>query len=89
MTNEMIIPARKEQNVFEVMKQMAERPLQGLTQYYGEVLGRQLGTRQTLHLLNVQAAFLMTVFPTMSLVLRVLCLTWLVGAVLRCRIQFK
>jgi hypothetical protein len=85
MTNEMMITARKPGLSTEVMKQMAERPLSGLTRYYSDVLERQLSTRQTLLLLNAQLAFLMTVFPSMSFVLRILCLTWLVGAVVKCR----
>ena len=85
MTNEMIYTARKEQNTIEVMKQMVERPLSGLTQYYSEVLERRMSIRQTLHLLNAQLALLMTVFPTMSMGLRLVCLAWLVGAVLKCR----
>jgi len=85
MTNEMIINVRKSDTAIEVLKQMAERPLTELTRYYSDVLERPLSRRQTLHLLNAQLAFLMTVFPTMSLVLRILCLAWLVGAVLKCR----
>jgi len=85
MTNEMTITTRKPGLSTEVMKQMAERPLEGLTRYYSDVLERQLSTRQTLLLLNAQLAFLMTVFPSMSFVLRILCLTWLVGAVVKCR----
>lgn len=85
MTNEMMITARKPGLSTEVMKQMAERPLAGLTRYYSDVLERQLSTRQTLLLLNAQLAFLMTVFPSMSFALRILCLTWLVGAVVKCR----
>ncbi|MBQ9667928.1 MAG: ATP-binding protein [Prevotella sp.] len=85
MMNEMIITARKSTGAIEVMKQMAERPVEALTRYYSEVLERRLSSRQTLHLLNAQLAFLMTVFPSMSMVLRLMCLTWLVGAVLRCR----
>ena len=85
MTNEMIFNVRKSDNAIEVMKQMAERPLSELTRYYSGVLERQLSKRQTLHLLNAQLAFLLTVFPTMSLILRILCLVWFVGAVLKCR----
>ena len=80
-----MITTRKPGLSTEVMKQMAERPLMGLTRYYSDVLERQLSTRQTLLLLNAQLAFLMTVFPSMSFVLRILCLTWLVGAVVKCR----
>ncbi|MBQ9644896.1 MAG: ATP-binding protein [Prevotella sp.] len=65
------------------------RPLALLTRYYSEVLERQLTTQQTLHLLNAQLAFLMTVFPATSMVLRVLCLTWFVSAVLKCRLSLR
>ncbi len=85
MANETIFTTRKSDTVIEVMMQITERPLTELTHYYSDVLERRLSTRQTLHLLNAQLAFLATVFPSMSVVLRILCLAWLVGAVLRCR----
>ena len=85
MTNEMIFPARKAQTLWMVINMVARRPLAQLTAYYSDVLDRRLTTGQTLHLLNAQLAFVMTVFPAMSFALRIVCLAWLVGAMLRCR----
>lgn len=58
-------------------------PLAG---YYSRVLGTEVSTRQTLLLVNVQAAFFMTAFPAdCHLLLRLGCLAWLVSAVIKCR----
>ena len=57
-----------------------------LAAYYSSVLGQQVTLRQTFLLLNAQAAFLFTVFPLdCSFVLRLLCVVWLVSALLKCR----
>jgi hypothetical protein len=56
-----------------------------LSEYYSKVLGRHVGFRQTLHLVNVQVAFLIAVFVGMPIVMRLLCLAWLVGAAYMCR----
>lgn len=87
MNNEMILNAKETRRncVDNQLTACFDRPLSLLTRYYGEVMERRLTTRQTLHLLNSQVAFLMTVFPSMPLMLRLLCLTWFVGAVLKCR----
>lgn len=54
--------------------------------YYSGVLGVELGIRQTLKLLNAQAAFFLTVFPVdCPLALRAACLAWLVAALGGCR----
>ena len=46
----------------------------------------ELGIRQTLKLLNAQAAFFLTVFPVdCPLALRAACLAWLVAALGGCR----
>lgn len=91
MNNEMILNAKEMRNnsVDNHLTACFGRTLTLLTRYYGDVLERQLSTRQTLHLLNAQLAFLMTVFPSMSMVLRVLCLTWFVCAVLKCRLSMR
>lgn len=60
-------------------------PLQWLASYYGKMLERPINQRQTLHLLNAQAAFVMTVFAMGSVLVHVLCLVWLVAALLKCR----
>lgn len=61
------------------------QPIEKLAHYYGSVLGRKINTNQTLHLLNAQVAFLATVFPDCSMVIKAVCLAWFVAAVLKCR----
>ncbi len=64
----------------------ARRVLSPLAKYYSGVLGVELGIRQTLKLLNAQAAFFLTVFPVdCPLALRAACLAWLVAALGGCR----
>lgn len=57
-----------------------------LARYYSRVLDTEVSTRQTLLLVNAQAAFFMTVFPAdCHLLLRLGCLAWLISAVMKCR----
>lgn len=84
MNNEMSFEASG-QKFATIVKMMAQRPVAVLTRYYSDVLERQLDSRQTWALIWCQIAFVATVFPSMSLFLRALCLAWLVGAVLKCR----
>lgn len=64
----------------------ARRVLSPLARYYSGVLGVELGIRQTLELVNAQAAFFLAVFPAdCPLALRAACLGWLVAALRRCR----
>ncbi|MCR4853749.1 MAG: hypothetical protein K5893_09180 [Prevotella sp.] len=66
------------------------RPLKALTNYYSQVLDRPMNTRQTLSLLEVQAAFCIAMVPAQCpLLFRVLLLIWAVVAVLRCRKVLK
>ena len=61
-------------------------PLVALSHYYSAVLERPVGIRQTLLLLNAQAAFLFAAFPVSGpLALRAVCVAWLLHAVLKCR----
>lgn len=54
--------------------------------YYSRVLGEKVSTRQTLLLLNAQAAFVMAVLPADGpLAGRALCVAWLAHALLLCR----
>ena len=87
MNNEMIFRTREMKSLL-VMNQVASairRPLGWLTSYYNKVLERPVNDGQTLHLLHVQLAFVATVFVGMPLVLRLLCLAWLAGALIKCR----
>lgn len=62
------------------------KPLVRLAAYYGAVLGERVTLRQTLHLLHVQVALLLAVFPVdCPLLLRGVCGVWLVSALLKCR----
>jgi len=73
-------------NVINTIISGMKAPVSMLADYYSAVLERKIDVRQTLHLLNAQAAFAMTVFPVDGpLAVRALCLAWFVGAVLKCR----
>ena len=63
-----------------------QRIVAPLARYYSRVLDTEVSTRQTLLLVNAQAAFFMTVFPAdCHLLLRLGCLAWLISAVMKCR----
>lgn len=87
MNNEMTLNTREMKLQYTIAQTVnaALRPLQLLTGYYSQVLERRVSTRQTLHLLQVQAAFVLTVFADMPVVLRLLSLGWLCGSLLACR----
>ncbi len=70
--------------VINLMKAV-RTPLMAVANYYGRVLEREISIRQTLCLLNVQMAFVMTVFTGSALLVKLLCLVWFVSAVLRCK----
>lgn len=54
--------------------------------YYSSVLEYKLNNKQTMLILNAQFAFLFTVFPIeCSPIIRILCMIWLVAALLSCR----
>ena len=64
----------------------ARQAVDSISRYYSQVLGKQLSTRQTLTLINAQAAFFMTVFPAdCTLTVRGICAAWLVSALIKCR----
>jgi hypothetical protein len=87
MNNEMTMTASgvKTAQVMKMVAMAINRPLNVLSLYYGNVLGRKMSIKQTLCLLNAQVAFIMAVFPACSLFLRVLFVVWLVTAVMKCR----
>ncbi|WP_232369782.1 MULTISPECIES: hypothetical protein [Prevotella] len=61
-------------------------PFTLLRRYYGTVLDKEISTRQTWQLLNVQAAFVLAGFPMESPVLiRLACIAWFVQALRVCR----
>ena len=57
-----------------------------VARYYSRVLGEKVSTRQTVLLLNAQAAFVMAVLPADGpLAGRAVCVAWLAHALLLCR----
>jgi len=87
MNNEMLLNTREEKLnvVMNLMTTAARKPLAALSRYYSRILERPINMRQSLLMVNAQAAFIMTVFTQCSLVLRVLFLCWLICAVLKCK----
>lgn len=63
----------------------ADRCLQAVARYYSRTLERDIDTRQTLLLLQAQAAFLATVFVDSPVLVRLLCMAWLVASLLKCK----
>lgn len=62
------------------------RAMAAAARAYSRVLGTEVSARQAARLLNAQAAFVLTVFPTeCPLALRAACLVWLVAALRGCR----
>ena len=91
MQNEMTLNAR-EMNMQIVMNMMASaalRPLQAVANYYSRTLEQSVSLRQTLLLLQAQAAFVATVFMDSPMALRLLCAAWLTGSLLKCRKAFQ
>lgn len=66
----------------------AEQPVATLANYYSRVLERPISCRQTWLLLNAQLAFFMTVFSGCGLLLRLVCILWLLSALLQCKAVF-
>lgn len=87
MNNEMTLNAREMKNQLVMNQVMAAalRPLQAIANYYSRMLEQPVSVRQTLHLINAQMAFVMTVFVDSSILFRALCAAWLVVALLKCK----
>lgn len=68
------------------MVQSVGQLLMPLTRYYAQVLGRELGLRQTLLLIHAQVTFFFAVFPAeTSVALRAALGLWFWWAVKRCK----
>jgi hypothetical protein len=84
--------SKSTKNTIETIKSIANtamKPVNWLSAYYSSVLGRKISTKQTLLLLNAQAAFVMTVFPVEApFVIRLISLTWFVKALFACKKSF-
>jgi len=88
MNNEMTLKVHESKFDLALVKcaKMVRRSVTALAAYYSRVLERPVDNRQTVLLLNAQAAAFMTIFPAdCSLVLRIVCGVWLVSALLKCK----
>ena len=66
LTPEVALNNKSTKNTIETIKSIANtamKPVNWLSTYYSSVLGQKISTKQTLLLLNAQAAFVMTAFP--------------------------
>lgn len=64
----------------------ASEPVRLLGAYYSGILERELTTRQTWRLIEVQIAFLMSILPAdMSIAARLVLIGWLASAAARCK----
>lgn len=88
MNNEMTVKATK--SSLDELLTIPQSLLNQLSRYYGSVLERPVSNRQTLLLLNAQAAAFMAIFPTACpTLLRIGCIAWFVSALLKCRQAFQ
>lgn len=72
--------------LLENVKNVANRPVEWLRQYYSSVLERNINMRQTWSLIEVQTAFFAGIMPAnYSLWLRAACCAWFLWALKRCR----
>ena len=72
--------------LLENVKNVANRPVEWLRQYYSSVLERDINMRQTWSLIEVQTAFFAGIMPAnYSLWLRAACCAWFLFALKRCR----
>ena len=72
--------------LLENVKNVANRPIEWLRQYYSSVLERDINMRQTWSLIEVQSAFFAGIMPAnYSLWLRAACCAWFLWALKRCR----
>lgn len=72
--------------LLENVKNVANRPVEWLRQYYSSMLERDINMRQTWSLIEVQTAFFAGIMPAnYSLWLRAACCAWFLMALKRCR----
>ena len=73
-------------NIFASVKAALMLPIVWLSLYYSAVLKMEINTRSTLHLLNVQVAFLLAVLPANApFVARLICTAWFALALRGCK----
>ena len=62
------------------------KPVELLAAYYSACLEREVNVKQTLLLVNAQAAFFMTAFPAeCPLMLRIVCVAWMLHSLKLCK----
>ena len=66
-----------------------KQPVAALANYYSNILERQVSCRQTLMLLHAQTAFFVTVFSSCGIILRILCIAWLITTLLQCKAELR
>lgn len=66
-----------------------KQPVAALANYYSNILERQVTSRQTLTLLHAQAAFFVTVFSSCSIIMRFVCIAWLITTIVHCKAEFR
>ena len=65
-------------------------PITWLSQYYSAVLNKEVDTKATLQLLNVQVAFALAVLPAEApFLFRVICTAWFALAISGCKRSLK
>ena len=75
--------------LMENVKNVLNRPVEWLRQYYGSVMGREVNMRQTWTLIEVQTAFFAGIMPAdYSLLLRAVFCGWFLLALKRCKRMF-
>lgn len=76
-------------NATTIMKKaitMFNKGVSHVSRYYSEVVGEKLNNKQTLLIMNAQTAFFLTVFPaTCPMYMRIICLAWLITALIQCK----
>lgn len=78
------ITLQNTQNINSVQNIVANS-LAGVANLYSEILGEKVTTRQTLHLLNAQIAFLGIILPSGALAVNALAVAWFALALRGCK----
>lgn len=74
------------QNAINQLRAHVVKPIERLSRYYASLVGRNFSVRQTLLLVNAQAAFFFVVFALGgSVLMRAAMVAWLVHALFLCR----
>lgn len=73
-------------NIITATGRIMKIPFEKLRMYYSSILEREISYRQMWKLLNVQIAFVLSVFPADGpLAVRLACCAWFVYALRSCR----